>query len=97
MGTRLNRLTKAVLTSNQNLCFEPKYEKYQSFYSEKNQFFEVKFSIYKRVFLMFVEPRGTILTILEKEHKKSISMKIFLNRTTGLEEHFCQIILKLGH
>ena len=57
----------------------------------------MKFSIYKRVFLKFVEPRGTILTILEKEHKKSISMKIFLNRTTGLEEHFCQIILKLGH
>ena len=37
----------AVLTSTHNLCFEQKYEKYQSFLSEKkNPFLEVKFSIY---------------------------------------------------
>ena len=37
-----------------NLCFEQKYEKYQSFLSENFQFLEVKFSIYlnKRVFAM---------------------------------------------
>ena len=29
-----------------NLCFEQKYEKYQSFLSENFQFLEVKFSIY---------------------------------------------------
>ena len=46
MGTRLNCLTEAVLTSTHNLCFEQKYEKYQSFLSENFQFLEVKFSIY---------------------------------------------------
>ena len=40
--------------STHNLCFEQKYEKYQSFSSENLQFLEVKFSIYlnRRVFLM---------------------------------------------
>ena len=46
MGTRLNCLTDAVLTSTHNLYFEQKYEKYQSFLSENVQFLEVKFSIY---------------------------------------------------
>ena len=32
--------------STHNLCFEQKYEKYQSFLSEIFQFLEVKFSIY---------------------------------------------------
>ena len=36
----------AVLKSIHNLCFEQKYEKYQSFLSENFQFWEVKFSIY---------------------------------------------------
>ena len=54
MGTRLNRLIKAVLTGTNNLCFEQKYEKYQSFLSENFQFLEVNFSIYlnRRVFVM---------------------------------------------
>ena len=54
MGTRENRLGEAVLMSTHNLCFEQKYEKYQSFSSENFQFLEVKFSIYlnKRVFVM---------------------------------------------
>ena len=34
MGTRLNRLGEAVLTSTHNLCFEQKYERYQIFYPE---------------------------------------------------------------
>ena len=37
-----------------NLCFEQKYEKYQSFLPENFRFLEVKFSIYlnRRVFVM---------------------------------------------
>ena len=38
-GTRQNRLDEAVLTSIDNLCFEQKYEKYQSFLSENFQGF----------------------------------------------------------
>ena len=60
MGTRLNRLAEAVLTSTHNLCFEQKFEKYQSFVSENFQFLEVKFSIYlnRRVFIMNYEYTG---------------------------------------
>ena len=38
------------------LCFEQKYEKYQSFYLINFQFLEVKFSIYsnRRVFMMAI-------------------------------------------
>ena len=41
-------------TSTHNLCFEQKYEKYQSFSSENFQFLEIKLSIYlnRRVFVM---------------------------------------------
>ena len=54
MGTRLNRLAEAVLTSTHNLCFEQKYENYQRFLSENFQVLEVKFSLYlnRRVFVM---------------------------------------------
>ena len=42
--------------STHNICFDQKYEKYQSFFflSENSQFLEVKFSIYlnRRVFVM---------------------------------------------
>ena len=42
--------------STHNLCFEQKYEKYQSesFLSENFQFLEMKFSLYlnRRVFIM---------------------------------------------
>ena len=40
--------------STHNLCFEQKYEKYQSFLSENFQFLEVKFSIYlnRHVYVM---------------------------------------------
>ena len=40
--------------STHNLCFEQKYEKYQSFLCENFQFLEVKFSVYlyRRVFVM---------------------------------------------
>ena len=48
---------KAVLMGTHNLCLEQKYEKYQSFLSEKFQFLEVKFSIHlnKHVFVMYVQ------------------------------------------
>ena len=54
MGTRLNRLNEAVQTSNHNICFEQKYEKFQNFYLKKFHFLDVKFSIYlnRRVFIM---------------------------------------------
>ena len=41
--------------STHNLCFEQKYEKYQTFLSENFQFLEVKFSTYlnRGVFVMF--------------------------------------------
>ena len=42
--------------STHNLCFEQKYEKYESFLSENFQFLEVKFSIClnRHVFVMTV-------------------------------------------
>ena len=60
MGTRSNRLGEVVLTSTHNLCFEHKYEKYQSFYPEIFYFFlggggwGWEFSTYlnRRVFVM---------------------------------------------
>ena len=45
MGTRWNRPAEAVPTSTHNLCFEQKYEKYQSFLSEIFIFFGGKISI----------------------------------------------------
>ena len=55
MGTRKNRLAGVVLTSAHNLCFEQKFEKYQSFFYLKSfQVLDVKFSVYlnRRVFVM---------------------------------------------
>ena len=56
---------EAVLTSTHNLCFEQKYEKYQSFLSEIFQYFEVKFSIYlnRHVFEMmcFLLPKDSFV------------------------------------
>ena len=66
MGTRKNRLAEVVLTSTHNLCFEQKYEQYQSFLSENFQFLEVKFSIYlnRRVFVMMVCLKQTTKVVL---------------------------------
>ena len=47
MGTRLNRLTEAVLTCTQNLCFVQTYEKYQNFLSEN-------FRLYSREILQYI-------------------------------------------
>ena len=49
MGTRWNRLTEAVLTSTNNLCFEQKCEKYQNFLSENFHVFGCKiFNIFEQ-------------------------------------------------
>ena len=54
MGTRKNRLAKAVLMSTHNLCFEQNDEKYRNFLSENFHFLVVKFSVYlnRHVFVM---------------------------------------------
>ena len=59
MGTRKNRLIEAVLKSTHNLCFEQKYEKYQTFLSENFHFLVVQFSIYlnRHVFVMSMVSR----------------------------------------
>ena len=78
MGTRQNRLTEAVLTSTHDLCFEQKYEKYQSFLSENFQFLEVKFSIYlnRRIFVMAFQEISPQITAL---HIMSLSTYIALD------------------
>ena len=50
--------------STHNLCFEQKYEKYQSFLPENFPFLEVKFSLYlnRRVFVMTVHDDFTVYT-----------------------------------
>ena len=64
MGTRENRLVEAVLTNTNNLCFDQKYENYQSFLPEHFQFLEVNFSIYmnRRVFVMFLRLNHTLFS-----------------------------------
>ena len=54
-----------------NLCFEQKYEKYQSFLSEIFRFLEVKFSIYlnRRVFVMMVT--SILSTVLSRSLGKT--------------------------
>ena len=56
-----------VLTSIHNLCFEQKYENYQSFLSENFQFLEVKFSIYlnRHVLVMFESAMVNKPSVLE--------------------------------
>ena len=51
--------------STHNLCFEQKYEKYQSFLSENFQFLEVKFSIYlyRHVFVMIISIQKIIFVV----------------------------------
>ena len=46
MGTCIDRLAEAVLTSTQNLCFEQKNEKTSEFLSENFHFLVINFSVY---------------------------------------------------
>ena len=48
--------------STHNLCFEQKYEKYQSFLSGNFQFLEVKFSVY-------LNRRGLVMSDKQKKRK----------------------------
>ena len=48
---------EVVLKSTHNLCFEQKYETYQSFLSEFFQILEVKFSIYFNRHVLILEIR----------------------------------------
>ena len=51
---RVISLSEAVLTSNHNLCFELKYDKFQKILSENFPVLVVKFSVHlnRRVFIM---------------------------------------------
>ena len=66
MGTRLNRLGEAVLTSTHNLCFEQKYENYQNFSPENFHFLVVKISVYlnRYVFVLSVSINRAIFCLL---------------------------------
>ena len=74
----------------QNLCFEQKYEKYQSFLSENFQFLEVKFSIYlnKRVFVMGLLKGAGLKPVLLNEMKieVSVSLRLFIRQVCGLSD-----------
>ena len=66
---------RVVLTSTHNLCFEKKYEKYQTFLSENFPLFGiVKFSIYlnRRVFVM-----KFYITKKKKKKKKKKKIRLF--------------------
>ena len=65
MGSRLNRLAEAVLTSTHNLCFNQKYVKYRIILSENFHFLVLKFSVYlnRRVFIMFSDIAAQITFI----------------------------------
>ena len=88
MGTRKNRLAEAVLTSTHNLCFEQKYEKYQSFLSEKFQYLEVKFSIYlnRHVFVMDVDFKGLKLSYVSSTEKQTLRIQKVWMGFTGKEK-----------
>ena len=87
---RLWVLVRTASPSTHNLYFEQKYEKYQSFLSEKFQFLEVKFSKYSNrpVFVMIRQGcitealpgvmgnRGIMSFISEQQGNTSLRMKV---------------------
>ena len=66
-----------------NLCFEQKYEKYQSFLPEKFHFLVVKFSIYlnRRVFVMNTQNLYYIVCYIRRGRRVNLkcSQKKYLN------------------
>ena len=71
------RTDEVVLMNTHNLCLEQKYEKYQSFLSEKFQLLEVNFPIYlnRRVFVMpRTDTSVKALTILPKYLNTSLNL-----------------------
>ena len=90
MGTRLNRLTQAVLTSTHNLCFEQEYEKYQNFLSENFPFLVVKFSIYlnRLVFVMLFPCHCVLLLLNTSSHLLALSTgRLYMYSTIPLLTH----------
>ena len=81
MGTRKNRVAEAVLTSPHNLCFEQKYEKYQSFFISKlSDFGGEIFYIYlnRRVFVMFkVYPQSMFLCRNKKNNAYPFKLQFY--------------------
>ena len=89
---RLWILVRTASPSTHNLCFEQKYEKYQSFLSENFQFLEMKFSIYlnRRVFVMFQKIVFDIscMNCQRLFSRKNIYHYVFF----FLQGHFMQIV-----
>ena len=71
-----------------NLCFEQKYEKYQSFSSQNFQFLEVKFSLYlnRRVFAMIWNFSYSVWG-----HQRTCPMDGHSSRPCALPTFFLQI------
>ena len=89
MGTRLNRLAMAVLKSTHNLCFEQKYEKYQSFLSENFQFLEVKFSVYSRLVISNSKGLSAILRDIHTSTYQICRIEEKLIRLTTFNKYMC--------
>ena len=64
--------------STRNLCFEQKYEKYQSFYLKIFSFLEVKFSIYlnRRVFVMKCMCRSHLTDSFSLQNVIQLELKV---------------------
>ena len=79
LWVEMTSLAEAVLTSTHNLCFEQKYEKYQSLLSDHFQLLEMKCSIYlnRRVFVMEVRLLivFVLLRVLKTDGSKVIQHK----------------------
>ena len=90
MSTLQNRLAEAVLMSTHNLCFEQKYENYQSFLSDFFQFLEVKFSIYlKRLFLVLTLRKGVNKSRqITSQRKSKVSSSLFPNKVITMFDRF---------
>ena len=79
-------VTESVLTSTHNLCFEPKYEKYQIFLSENFHVLAVKFSVYlnRYVFVM--------AGALERSAKQLLwDFNLVLLAQNSILTHLCQV------
>ena len=77
MGTHL---TKVVLTSTHNLCFEQKYEKYQNFFTENFHFLVVKFSVYlnRHVFVIIRNYYKMLSVEIFTQHAKTKCVVIYV-------------------
>ena len=83
--------------STHNLCFEQKYEKYQSFLCENFQFWKVKFSIYfyRRVFVMYNRVLQKVLSLGSDYFSATFYLTYFYYKLSKYspftETHFCNL------